>query len=182
MSVSTVLVRARWNVGSVQEWLKIHPLVHSFYPISYCLVCLSVYLFSCCSHLEHRASVKRFVSLQLLDLGQSIGLLREGISSSQGRDLHRTTQTNIHALSGVRTHVPGCWAGEDISWLRLRDHCDRLRSFKQGRVYPCSDGSSWEVWPVPVPACSHRNSRTKLKCSNAFTFAAFGLTGSDLEV
>jgi hypothetical protein len=50
-----------------------------------------VYLHSCCSHLEHRASVKRFVSLQFH--GQSVGLLGQGISPSQGRYLYRTTQT-----------------------------------------------------------------------------------------
>jgi hypothetical protein len=38
--------------------------------------CLSV----CCSHLEHRASVKRFVSLQFFNLGQSVELLGRGIS------------------------------------------------------------------------------------------------------
>jgi hypothetical protein len=40
---------------------------------------------SCCSHLEHRAYVKRFVSLQFLNPGQSVGLLERGISPSQGR-------------------------------------------------------------------------------------------------
>jgi hypothetical protein len=39
--------------------------------------------------LEHRASVKRFVSLQFLNLGQSVGLLGRGISPSQGRFLHK---------------------------------------------------------------------------------------------
>jgi hypothetical protein len=40
-----------------------------------------------------------------------VGLLRRVISPSQGLYLHRTTQhrktrTNIHALSGIRTHDP----------------------------------------------------------------------------
>jgi hypothetical protein len=52
---------------------------------------LSIY--SCCSHLEHRASVKRFVSLQFLNLRQSVGLLGREISPSQGRYLNRTTKT-----------------------------------------------------------------------------------------
>jgi hypothetical protein len=50
-------------------------------------------LFYCCSHLEHRASVKRFVSLQLLNhktVGRTHG---RRTSPSQGRYLHRTTQT-----------------------------------------------------------------------------------------
>jgi hypothetical protein len=35
-------------------------------------------ILSCCSHLEHRASEKRFVSLQFLNLRQSVGLLGRG--------------------------------------------------------------------------------------------------------
>jgi hypothetical protein len=31
----------------------------------------------------------------------------------------------IHASSGIQTHDPGVLAGEEISWLRLRGHCDR---------------------------------------------------------
>jgi hypothetical protein len=42
-------------------------------------------VYSRCSHLEHRASVKRFVSLQFLNLTHSVGLLGRVISSSQGR-------------------------------------------------------------------------------------------------
>jgi hypothetical protein len=38
--------------------------------------------------LEHMASVKRFVSLQFLNHRQPVGLLGQGISSSQGRYLH----------------------------------------------------------------------------------------------
>jgi hypothetical protein len=53
---------------------------------------LSIYLFySCCSHLERRPSVKRFVSLQFLHLRQLIGLLGWGISPTQGR-YHRSRQ------------------------------------------------------------------------------------------
>jgi hypothetical protein len=52
-----------------------------------------IYLCSCCSHLENRASVKRFFSLQLFNLGQSVGLLGRRSAPSQGRYVHRTTQT-----------------------------------------------------------------------------------------
>jgi hypothetical protein len=38
---------------------------------------------------------------------------------------HRTTQTDIHVSSGIRTHDPSVWAGEDGSCLRLHGHCDR---------------------------------------------------------
>jgi hypothetical protein len=65
-----------------------------------------LYMYSCCSHLEHRASVKRFISLQLLDFRQSVGLLGRGISPSEGRYLHRTTQTQ-----NKRRRTPMTWVG-----------------------------------------------------------------------
>jgi hypothetical protein len=43
--------------------------------------------YSCCSHLEHRTSAKRFVSLQFLNLRYSVGLFGRLISRSQGRYL-----------------------------------------------------------------------------------------------
>jgi hypothetical protein len=58
-----------------------------------CLVLPSIYwlvVYSCCSHLEHRASMKCFVSLQFLNLRYSVGLLGQAISPSQG---HYLTQT-----------------------------------------------------------------------------------------
>jgi hypothetical protein len=42
---------------------------------SYSVPVKSIYLYSCCSHLEHRASVKRFISLQFLNLTESVGPL-----------------------------------------------------------------------------------------------------------
>jgi hypothetical protein len=83
---------------------------------------------SCCSHLVHTESVKRFVSLQYLNLWQSVGLLERGISPSQG---HYSTWTqnkykrHIHVLGGIRTHDPSVRAGEEISCLRPHGHCDR---------------------------------------------------------
>jgi hypothetical protein len=47
-------------------------------------------VYSCCSHLEHRASVKRFVSLQFLNLRRSVELFGRVISPSQGRYLTQT--------------------------------------------------------------------------------------------
>jgi hypothetical protein len=86
------------------------------------LKCWLVY--SCCSQLEHRASVKCFVSLQFLNIRYSVGLLGRVNSPSQGRYLTQT-QTNIHALSGIRTHDPSVGASEHSSCLRSRGHCDR---------------------------------------------------------
>jgi hypothetical protein len=48
------------------------------------------------SHLEHRASVKCFVSLQLLNLRQLLGFLGRGISPSQGRYLTQTQNKHRH--------------------------------------------------------------------------------------
>jgi hypothetical protein len=64
---------------------------------------------------------------------QSVGFLRRRISPSQGRYLHTeqhkhriNAYTNIHTLSGIRTHDPSVRANEDSSCLRPRGHCDRL--------------------------------------------------------
>jgi hypothetical protein len=72
-------------------------------------VVVFVVVYSCCSRLEHRASVKHFVSLQFLNLRQSVGLGRV-VSPLQGRYL---TQTDIHASSGIRTDDPSVRVSED---------------------------------------------------------------------
>jgi hypothetical protein len=59
-------------------------------------------VYSCCSHLEHRASVKRSVSLQFLNLRHSVELLGRVISPSQGRYL---TQTSIPRV-GFKPTIP----------------------------------------------------------------------------
>jgi hypothetical protein len=79
-------------------------------------------VYSCCSHLEHRTPMKRFVSLQFLCLKHSVGLLGRMMGPSQGRYL---TQTDIHASSGIRNHSLSVRMGEDSSCLRQRGHCDR---------------------------------------------------------
>jgi hypothetical protein len=47
-------------------------------------------VYSCFPHLDHRESVKRFASLQLLNLRYSVGLVGRVIISSQGRYLTQT--------------------------------------------------------------------------------------------
>jgi hypothetical protein len=92
----------------------IHPLciciiLRSFFfcPLSVCfsfffpsyIVFLSKpmsFFYYCCSHLEHRASVKRFVSLQFPNLRQSVGLLGRRIKPSQGRYLTQTRNKRRH--------------------------------------------------------------------------------------
>jgi hypothetical protein len=78
----------------------------------------SVYPFLLLS-LELRASVKRFVSLQFLNLRQSVGLLGRGSARPKAATY---TQTDIHTLSGIRTHDLSVRTGEDVSFLRPRGH------------------------------------------------------------
>jgi hypothetical protein len=66
------------NQGCTHEWL-VAWLVHSR-----------------CSHLEHGASVKRFISLQFLNLRHSVGLLGLVISPSQGRYLTQIQNKHRH--------------------------------------------------------------------------------------
>jgi hypothetical protein len=140
---------------------------------SFLSLCLSV---SCCSYSEHRASVKRYVSLQFLN-PESVGRIlwtgdqpvarphgvnfflprcsrfwRIGLSflsflirdsrqdsldgwSARRKDstctqtqknAHTYTNTNIHALSGIRTHSPGFRASEDSARPRPLGYRDRL--------------------------------------------------------
>jgi hypothetical protein len=70
-------------------------------------ICLSVCLSVCCS-LWNIGYMKRFVSPQFLNLRQSVGLLGRGISPTQDRYLHRTTQTQN---KGRQTSIP--WVGFD---------------------------------------------------------------------
>jgi hypothetical protein len=35
---------------------------------------------------------------------------------------------DIHASNAIRIHDPSVWAGENISCISLRGHCDRLSS------------------------------------------------------
>jgi hypothetical protein len=77
-------------------------------------------VYSFCSHLEHSASVRRFVSLQFLNLRHSVGFLERVISPSQGRYLY--TNTDTHASIGIPTHDPSVRASKDSSCLRPRDH------------------------------------------------------------
>jgi hypothetical protein len=64
---------------------------------------------------------------------QTVGLLGLVISPSQGRYLHTgqhkhriNADTDIHALSEIRTHDPSVRASKDYLCLRPLGHCDRL--------------------------------------------------------
>jgi hypothetical protein len=91
---------------------------------------------SCCSHLQLRASVKRFVSLQFLDPRQSF-------RPTQCRYLHRTTQTQntrrqiSMPLVGFEPTIP--------AFFRRRDHYDRrwedvVEKNRELKRYPQANG------------------------------------------
>jgi hypothetical protein len=73
-------------------------------------------------------------SISFLIYTQSLGLLGQGISRSQGRYLHteqhkhELTHRDMHTSCGIRTHDPSVRAGEYGSCLRSLGHCDRLIS------------------------------------------------------
>jgi hypothetical protein len=60
--------------------------------LQYCIhcTCIGWLVYSCCSHVEHKASLKHFGSLQFLNLRHSVELLGRVISPSQGRYLTQT--------------------------------------------------------------------------------------------
>jgi hypothetical protein len=73
---------------------------------------------------------------------QTVGLLERVISPSQDRYLytgqhkHRiNAHTDIHTLSGIRTHDPSVRRSENSSCLRPRSHCARHTAFKLPYLY-----------------------------------------------
>jgi hypothetical protein len=94
-----------------------------------------------------------YYSTDLLELGRifsflilyTVGrVLRRGISPCQSYYLHtgqhkRGMNTHRHdTSSGIRTHNPSVWAGEDSSRLRPRSHCDMLELMYYHNI--CSRG------------------------------------------
>jgi hypothetical protein len=112
-----------------------------------------LYIYTCCSHLEHRASVKHFISLQFLNLQQSVGLLEWRISLKQGCYLHRMTQTqnkcrqtDIHALHGIQTHDPSVQVGKAISCFSLCSCCDWHIMVRKYLIKNCQEHSdTWKA-------------------------------------
>jgi hypothetical protein len=85
-------------------------------------------LFPVAPTLEHRTSVKSFVSFQFLN-PRTVG------RTPWTRDQPVARQTDVHALSGIRTPSSSVRAGEDSSCLRPRGHCDRLASERAKTVH-----------------------------------------------
>jgi hypothetical protein len=92
--------------------------------LGYLSVSLSLSLSSCCSHLEHRSSVKRFVSLQFLNPKRA-GVTLWTWDQPVARPLPVQTQ-NKHTQTfmprvGFELLIP---AFEESSFLKPSGHCD----------------------------------------------------------
>jgi hypothetical protein len=67
---------------------------------------------------------------RFITCAQSVGLLRRVISPLQGRYVHtkqhkhKINSQRHHASSGIRTHDPSVWAGEDSSCIRPHGYWD----------------------------------------------------------
>jgi hypothetical protein len=116
--------------------------------------------------LQSLKDLGRLTYMRFLELFRHmVGLLGRVISPSQGHYLHRTTQhrktrTNIHALSGIRTHDPSNQRAKTPR-LRPHGHCDRhvlglrriipvpcivtLNSVKVDQIDGKTDGRTYEI-------------------------------------
>jgi hypothetical protein len=92
-----------------------------------------VLVYSCCSHLEHRASVKRFVLLQFLNLRHSIGHLGRAISSSQRRYLTQTQNKHRHTSMPQVGFEPTIPAFERAKTVHALDRAANVIGFGRHR-------------------------------------------------
>jgi hypothetical protein len=108
------------------------------------MIRLSIFfLYSCCSHSEHRASLKRFISLQFLN------------PETVGRTPWTGDLSHAMPLPNINRHPclecdSNPRSGEDSSCLRPRRHYDRLcihhRVIKQVmQMIICTEEESWDV-------------------------------------
>lgn len=74
------------------------------------------------THFELKASVKWFVSLQLLNVRQSVGLPQGESAHCKAKTLDKQTAMPLRV---IQTHDPIIWAGKEISCLRPCSHSDQ---------------------------------------------------------
>jgi hypothetical protein len=60
---------------------------------------------------------------------------RKAATDTQNNTNTEYKQIDIHASSGIRTHNPSARAGKDVSYLRLRCHCDQRYSSKTKSLF-----------------------------------------------
>jgi hypothetical protein len=102
------------------HWHYCYYYYYYYYYYRYYYYCSTVLLWALCAFLVSSS------------YAQSVWILGRGISMSQGLYLHteqhkhriNTHNTDIHALSGIRTHDPNVRASEDSSCFRPRGHCE----------------------------------------------------------
>jgi hypothetical protein len=95
----------------------------SIYLSIYLSVCLSIYLSIHVARtwrIGHPWNASFHFSFLILDSRQ------DSLDQPDARPVPTLTQTNIHALSGIRTYDPSVRASEDFSCLIPRSHCHRL--------------------------------------------------------
>jgi hypothetical protein len=90
------------------------------------------FLYFCFAHLEHRASVKRFVSLQFLNVRQLVGLLGRGIRPLQSRYLTQTQ--NKHK----RPYMP---------WVRFEP---TILVFERAKIFHAVDRAAAAIGYPPI--------------------------------
>jgi hypothetical protein len=133
------------------------------------------FLCSSCSYLQHITSVYRFVSLQFLNLIQSVGLLGRGISPSQGRYLtptHNKRNESSTPWVGLQITIPGLEraktfhaldrAATAIDWPLLLRLLNSICSTNQGTSYVArvvlrEKSPVQEFWKLP-PAYEYQKS------------------------
>jgi hypothetical protein len=128
VQTSSVVTLKSWQLVS-EVWSVVTSCISNYLSIY-----LSVHLCSCCSHLEHGASVKCFISLQFLSQtdGRTPWMRDQPVARLlRTQDNTNRINTNVHALSGIRTHDPSVWVGEDISCLRPCGDHDRCELYKR---------------------------------------------------
>lgn len=81
-------------------WMNGSQIICALYLSWIIYLTVSIYFNSCFSNLEHRPSVKHFIS-QFLNLIYSVGLFGRMISLSQGRNIHTDTEKTQTFLSRV---------------------------------------------------------------------------------
>jgi hypothetical protein len=101
---------------SLGTCMYIYAYIHTYIYIYNVCVSLSIF-FLVAPTLEHRTSVKRSVSVQFLNpkaVGRSPWMGDQSRRKAVTYKNTEYTQTNIHALSGIRIHDPSFRAGEQF--------------------------------------------------------------------
>jgi hypothetical protein len=122
----------RYSALCIRHVIHVHLLKIQIYcSKANCTLSLSLMLLPL---FEHRPPVKRFISLQFLTLGQSVGLLGREISPSQGRYLHKhRINVDKHPCLEWDSNPRSQWSSGRGRFMR-RGHCDRLIALQSQKL------------------------------------------------